>query len=504
MSKNLNMVKQRKANLEIGRKEAGNYATKASFQLLQKIEREEKPILQVCVHIPEDFFAYDALPGYPQAGDVIGVFPQNKPAHQDLLKETLICSPFRRYFLKGRHETDEGSWYTLENALKYVSLNPVKIEVLQLIQATLTQISSIPSEMYESRVILHDLLKLYATDPESCREILSHTHLTDVLQAFPGLLDLQDICTLQGANYRRVYTISGIEKVKDQRAICIQFMVATGVSYVVPPQSFNSGKVYEGVCLGYLQDLLKDYPSQQEKLTLEVFTQHRMFGAPEKNRAFIPNRQDVMPKTEFLAKLRLPLLLIAAGSGISGVRAILEERFLWKKQGYEVGRSTLLLGIHNRHTDYLYKADWERFEQAGVIDNIVLAESRPSIGKKCYVQDFLSSGTLDSALIEIAGQQRGLIICGDCQMGKSILQGYLPLLLPKVYPASIPSSSHHLLTTHNRKSLRKLHRLGIDLVNNLQEQGMIIMSASGSRHTKSDIIFDEIYQKLYSNTSAYL
>ena len=489
------MQKNRKIELEQGRYESGEFPIRAPFQLLSLTERADRSILQLCINLVGKSLDQEGLPAMPQAGDVVGIYPENSPEHIAMLARNLRSSAADAFFLKGRHESDEGKYYSGIEALKHVSLNPLNINLLFKLKSKLGSLAEIPKEMHEGLAILDNLLKLYQDDADACERILGHSHLTDLLEAFPHVMDLQEVCDAQGSNYRRVYTISGIHRNEQGDPFCVHILIATGITYTVPEGGFNPGAVYKGKCSGYLERLLFEQSSTFSRPKADVFIQRRAFGAPEKDRKFIPRKSKA--DKDFLGKLAMPLLLVAAGSGIAGIRTILEERRDWKDEGYFVAPSILVFGIRNHRVDFLCAEDLREFERKGILNKIILAESRPSHGTKQYVQDIFMNGLCGREFKEFIRQQRAMVICGDRRMGNMLVYGCLPMLFAKHQPTLLPKHLGDYNTIRGKYELEYIYEIGLGEVKAMQQAGLLALSASGSRYPKADIGFEEVYKTYF-------
>ncbi|MEM6700125.1 MAG: hypothetical protein AAF599_17105, partial [Bacteroidota bacterium] len=423
------------------------------------------------------------------AGDVLGVLPENSVDDLIRLQRYLRKDEAETYFLKGRYESDEGKNYSREEALKSVALNPVKIETLQLLKERLEELQDVPATLEKGKYILHNIIQTYQEDATAGQRLLKHHHLLDVLEYLPDLITLQEVCDLQKGIPRRVYTISGIERNKEGVPLSIQILVAADVNYIVPEGGFQAGNQHFGKAVGYLRNVL-DTSSMAN-----IFVQPRSFGAPEKQRTFLP-RSSNFPAPAFLRKLEIPLLLVAAGSGISGIRAILEERAYWKEQGYRVGKAKLIFGIHCRTKDFLCKEDWKRFQALGILEtNIKLAESRSVQGmEKKYVQHLLANGRFYNDLKAIAQQRAAIVICGDWRMGRSLLKAYLPFLLPLTQIGQLPTDLQENLHDPRRSDLRRLFEIGTAKVKSLRDARYICASVSGSRYQKRKYTPEEEFE----------
>ncbi|MEM9985682.1 MAG: hypothetical protein AAF804_11385, partial [Bacteroidota bacterium] len=465
---------------------AGKYARQRSIRLRSYVERHDNSILDLEVDLLDLGLTGDQGAPLPQAGDVIGILPRNSQAQSDQLADLLAEDATDQFFLSKRHESDPGRYYTKQEALACLALNPLRPATLYRLKEKLIKNKAKPRFGHEPllahELTLEALLQIHEESPEDAAIILGHGHVCDLLLAFPGILTLSDLCETQGAIYRRVYTLSGITRDQEGQAQAVQFLVALGVGYQVPPEGFHPGTSYPGVCSSYLRQLLLD---KGAAASAEVFIQPRPFGGPEKNRTLIPGRAWPKPDQEFLTKLAQPTLLVGAGSGISGIRAILEERQYWQRLGYQIGSSTLIFGLRNQYRDYLYQDEFEAWESEGLIERILLAESRPDQGEKTYVQDLLVQNVCRSELQELAQERRALVVCGDKKMGITLTDGCLPILL-----AAEGTDVGDL----DREEVYALFLKGQAQVQLLKEQRLIIRSTSGSRYPKKPISFEEVYE----------
>ncbi len=77
----------------------------------------------------------------------------------------------------------------------------------------------------------------------------------------------------------------------------------------------------------------------------------------------------------------VPILMIAAGTGVAPFRAFLQEREACGAKG----RSWLFFGERNFRTDFLYQTEWQRLRKEGVLTRVDAAFSRDRT-EKTYVQ----------------------------------------------------------------------------------------------------------------------
>jgi len=85
----------------------------------------------------------------------------------------------------------------------------------------------------------------------------------------------------------------------------------------------------------------------------------------------------------------VPIVMIAAGSGVAPMRGFIQERALQKEAGRDVGKATLFFGCRSPDDDFLYsKTDLEAWGKLGILEvrPAFSRESDRSEGCK-YVQD---------------------------------------------------------------------------------------------------------------------
>ncbi len=125
-------------------------------------------------------------------------------------------------------------------------------------------------------------------------------------------------------------------------------------------------------------------------------------------------RAYVQPNPRFrLAADDAPMLMIGAGTGIAPYRAFLQER---EARG-ATGKSWLVFGERNFHTDFLYQTEWQDMLKSGVLGRMTVAFSRDS-GRKVYVQHRLKEHARDV----YAWLQEGahIYVCGAASLGPEI------------------------------------------------------------------------------------
>ena len=69
------------------------------------------------------------------------------------------------------------------------------------------------------------------------------------------------------------------------------------------------------------------------------------------------------------ADLTLPLIMVAAGSGLAPMRGFLQERAMQKRAGRKVGKNLLFFGCRNPKEDFIYgDSDLKEWVEMGIVD----------------------------------------------------------------------------------------------------------------------------------------
>ena len=139
-----------------------------------------------------------------------------------------------------------------------------------------------------------------------------------------------------------------------------------------------------------------------------------------------------------------PILMIGAGTGVAPFRAFLQER----EARSAMGRSWLIFGDRNFHTDFLYQTEWQQWLKDGTLSRMHIAFSRDDAAKS-YVQHRLS----ESARDVYGWLQEGatVYVCGGRQLAPAI-QESLTQILKEQGDHSDASAAEYLgeLQSHHR------------------------------------------------------
>jgi len=101
-----------------------------------------------------------------------------------------------------------------------------------------------------------------------------------------------------------------------------------------------------------------------------------------------------------------PIIMIGPGAGVAPFRAFLEER----EAAGAKGRTWLFFGARHARSDFLYQADWQRWQQSGVLTRMDVAFSRDT-PQKVYVQHRMCEHAKD--LFAWLEEGAYFYVCGD-------------------------------------------------------------------------------------------
>jgi len=88
----------------------------------------------------------------------------------------------------------------------------------------------------------------------------------------------------------------------------------------------------------------------------------------------------------------VPVVMMAAGSGVAPMRGFIQERALQKKAGRDVGKMTLFLGCRSPDEDFLYfKTDFEEWSKLGILEVLPAFSRDTEKSEGCrYVQEYVT------------------------------------------------------------------------------------------------------------------
>lgn len=329
-----------------------------------------------------------------EPGDALGIVPRNDPALVERLLHSLQLAGDAPVEVKKRATT-------LAQAL---------LSDLEITIATPRFI-----ERWAELSGADDLRRFLAPDAaEARRAFLYNNHVIDIVRAFPVKgVDAQQFLGGLRPMQPRLYSIASSQSVVSGEA---HLTVAT-VRY-----ELNS-LARAGVASGMLADRA---PAESE---LPVYIQ--------------ANPHFRLPADD------VPILMIGAGTGVAPYRAFLQER---EARGAR-GKSWLVFGERNFHTDFLYQIEWQDFLKSGVLTRMSVAFSRDH-ATKTYVQHRL----LDQARDVFAWLEEGArtYVCGDAAHMAPDVHAALIQVVGEAKGCDAEAAEDYL------RSLREQHRYQVD------------------------------------------
>lgn len=308
-----------------------------------------------------------------QAGDHLGVIPQNSQALVARVAASFGLNPEVRIKLHKRHSATAA--LPVDKILAVGTLLTHYVELQEV--ATRHQIE-ILAGYAESASQAEELKSLAASAERYTNEVLKpRNSLVDLLEMYPSVrLPFAHYLELVSALKPRYYSISS-SPAGSGRILSVTIGV-------VDAAHRNGRGRYQGSCSSYLAGTPKGQ-------SVYAFLQdaHGTFGLPHS------------PST--------PLVMIGAGTGVAPYRGFLQERAAQKASGRHVARSLLFFGCRHRESDYIYRAEMSEWEKQGLIE-IITAFSRET-QTRVYVQDRIKE---HGAQVWRALQDGGVLyVCGD-------------------------------------------------------------------------------------------
>jgi sulfite reductase (NADPH) flavoprotein alpha-component len=154
-------------------------------------------------------------------------------------------------------------------------------------------------------------------------------------------------------------------------------------------QSEQNGRIRSGACSSYLN--------------------HWIEAGTKINVELIPNEQFRMQTGE------VPMIMVAAGTGIAPFRAFLEER----ENGNFPGKNWLIFGEKYQDFDFFYQKEWEYRLKNNQLDRLDVAFSRDQ-AEKIYVQHKITEHADEFYQWLNCGAH--LYVCGSVAMGNEVRQ----------------------------------------------------------------------------------
>lgn len=297
-----------------------------------------------------------------QAGDALGVWPQNCP---ELVTELEIALNLNRE----APVIVDANEKTLREALQHnFEICRPSNEALQFIA---------------QRSGSKELTALLDTDKKAeLQKWLYGRQLIDIIHEFPIRCSLDEFMPLLKRIQPRLYSIASSSKEFEKQ-------VHLTVSAVRYECVFNGNKKRKGVSSTFLAD-------RAEGVDIPLFIQ--------------PNKNFRVPTDG-----SLPIIMVGPGTGVAPFRGFLQER---RARG-DSGKNWLFFGEQHAATDFYYQDELAQFQQQGVLTELSLAFSRDQ-QQKIYVQDRMrENGEKIWQWIDAEGGY--FYVCGDAsRMAKDV------------------------------------------------------------------------------------
>ena len=270
---------------------------------------------------------------------------------------------------------------TIRNALTYYAdiSSPPTRTMLSIFAEQLRAASADETAQVFSKLIMPD-------NPEYASFIEKYRTILDLQKGFPQVkrLDLAQFMTAVGVMQPRRYSIASSPLANPKQAA-----LTVGVVHDV----LKDGREYYGLASSYLA---RSAESTQVRAALK--SSKSSFELPSD------------PK--------VPIIMIAAGTGVAPFRGFLEERAFQRKQGKQVGDCMLFFGCRRKDHDFIYADQMQEYEKNGVLAGLYIAFSRQGQAVK-YVQHQLLEHAVEvwSMLNE---SNASVYVCGAGAMSRDV------------------------------------------------------------------------------------
>ncbi len=300
-----------------------------------------------------------------QAGDALGIWPQNKPQAVAAILSILQLNPQQPVTLLS------GQTVTLEDALSvHLDLSVVSPELVQYLGE-----HSVTGEF-----------------PPQLRQVLDQgssgwqqQRVVDLLQRYPARVQADEFITCLRPMRPRLYSISSSP-----------LLTPDEIHLTVSVVRDAADAMRDGLCSSFLADR----------------------SAGDIVRVFVKSQPMFRPPADGT----LPLIMIGPGTGIAPFRAFLQHR---QATGAS-GQNWLFFGEQHADGDYYYHQELETFRRNGVLHRLDTAFSRDQ-PEKIYVQHrMLAQGSILWQWLEDGAT---VCVCGDAsRMAKDVHQALLQII----------------------------------------------------------------------------
>jgi cytochrome P450/NADPH-cytochrome P450 reductase len=180
------------------------------------------------------------------------------------------------------------------------------------------------------------------------------------------------------------------------------------LTYAVVDQPALSGQGrYVGVASNYLSNL-----AVGDKLHVSVRSSHKAFHLPKDGK-------------------NVPVILIAAGTGLAPFRGFIQERAAQIAAGRTLAPATLFYGCHSPSTDLLYADLLQRWENLGAVSLRFAFSQQADASEGCkYVQDRLWHDRKD--IVEQFDNGAKLFVCGSREVGDGVQETLIKIAKERI------------------------------------------------------------------------
>ncbi|KAI8380043.1 hypothetical protein BD560DRAFT_347632 [Blakeslea trispora] len=281
-------------------------------------------------------------------------------------------------------------------------------------------------------------------------------NLLDILESFPSCQPpIERLLDLLPAHTPRYYSISS-SPLKRQGKIRFAFNV---VEYVTLQQVQR-----KGVATPWLDKLTELVPSRTTPMKTEIAVvkgiRVPVFVRQNANSFVLPQETE------------RPLILIGPGTGIAPFIGFLEHRQAQRQIRLSMGgighqptqqiRNTfgpiyVYYGFRDKHKDFLFENDLNKFKEDGTITHLALAESRPVDGSpRAYVQDLIRKDA-DVLFDLVINKDAAIYICGDAKgMAKGVQDALVDILVERQGIDAVEANKLLISWIASKKYLRDL------------------------------------------------
>ncbi|MBF7694391.1 molybdopterin-dependent oxidoreductase [Acinetobacter sp. EC115] len=327
-----------------------------------------------------------------EAGDALGVWPQNCP---DLVNELLNVTK-----LDGQH--------ILSIDLKDITLKQALTESFEITKPQFNALKFIAVKgNYQS---LQDLLD--CPDKNKLKQWLWGKQLVDILKIYPVQLSINELISILPKLQPRLYSIASSPKAYPTQI----HLTVSVVRYK------HQGISRKGVSSTFLSD-------RAEQGTVPIFVQ--------KSKSFHPPIDS-----------ETPLIMVGPGTGIAPFRGFLQERDL---RG-DTGKNWLFFGEQKINTDFYYENELRDFHNRGILTRLDLAFSRDQ-EQKVYVQDRMREHGAE--LWEWLEQGAYFCICGDASRMAKDVDATLKQIICQFGDKSPEQAQNYLISMNKDKRYLK-------------------------------------------------